>query len=90
MGWRSLKEGGKSRCGGDNRIELNGELVKEEGGIVAAPVLRLRVVRMVKLRGHVAEREERGKVVKKKKMKMLLIIIMNDGGGSYVSGGGGE
>lgn len=50
--------------------------MKEEGGVVAAPVLR--VVRMVKLRGHVAEREKRGKVVKrmKKMMKMLLIIIV--------------
>jgi hypothetical protein len=47
--------------------------VKEEGGVVAASVLR--VVRMVKLRGHVAEREKRGKVVKRM-MKMLLIIIV--------------
>lgn len=50
--------------------------MKEEGGVVAAPV---RIVRRVKLRGHVAEREEWGRVVSKvakRKMKMFIIMIM--------------
>jgi hypothetical protein len=31
---RSLKEGGKSRCGGDSRIELSGELGERIGMVL--------------------------------------------------------
>jgi t-SNARE complex subunit (syntaxin) len=51
--------------------------VKEEGGVVAAAVLR--VVRMVKLRGHVAERERRGEVINRmKKMLIIIVRLMNE------------